>query len=330
MNGLVIDPFNYCEDGGLFPGIAREVDDLENIDTGMSLTDVQNRTSNILPANEPEKVEAISPHELLRYFDAAKSQNVRITSSGDTFELTSELADEKHEYIYSTVDIRPEKLAKDGVFRCFVDKTPGLNVSFVLFYFDESGKRISASILECQRNETAVIPEGTSNIRLGLRILASGSAEIKEIALEHRNLRPAAVLDRPNVLILTNVYPSYDNLYRNGFVHTRVRNYAANGVRASVFCLKENSAQIFSEFENVDIQSGDSELLDVMLASGQYTTVAVHFLDPAMWSVLERHLDRLQVVIWLHGSEVQPWWRREYNYTTPEQLAVAKSKVPKE
>lgn len=324
LNGLAIDPFNYCEDGGRLAGVMGEVDDLENIDTGMTLIDVQDRTSYILPDGEPEQVDAISPRDLLRYFGARGTQNVRITSSGDTFELTSDLADGKHEYIYSTVNIRPEKLTKDGVFRCFVDKTPGLNASFVLSYFDEAGKRIEASILECQRNETAVIPEGTSNIRLGLRVLASGSAEIKAVALEHRNFRPATVLDRPEILILTNTYPSYDNLYRNGFVHTRVRSYAAQGVRASVFCFKENSPQIFSEFENVDVQAGGSELLDVMLTSGQYKTVAVHFLDPSMWAVLKRHLDKIRVVIWLHGSEVQPWWRRKFNYTTPEQLAVAK------
>lgn len=324
LNGLAIDPFNYCEDGGRLAGVAGEVDDLENIDTGMTLIDVQDRVSHILPDSEPEQVDAISPQDLLRYFDARGTQNVRITSSGDTFELTSDLADGKHEYIYSTIDIRPEKLAKDGMFRCFADKTPGLNVSFVLFYFDEAGKRIGASILECLRNETAVIPEGTSNIRLGLRVLASGSAEIKQVALQHRNFRPATVLDRPNILILTNTYPSYDNLYRNGFVHTRVRSYAAQGVRASVFCLKENSPQVFSEFENVDVQAGGSELLDVMLASGQYKTVAVHFLDPSMWAVLKHHLDKLKIVVWVHGAEVQPWWRREYNYNTPEQLAVAK------
>lgn len=324
VNGLAIDPFNYCENGGLFADVASKVDDLDNIDTGLALIDIQDRASRILPAQEKDQAPSISPQDLLRYFDSRGTKNVRITSSGDTFELSSDLADGKHEYIYSTVDIRPEKLAKDGTFRCFVDKTPGLNVSFVLFYFDETGKRIGASILECQRNETAAIPEGTSSIRLGLRVLASGSAEIKEIALEHRNFRPAAVLDRPDILILTNTYPSYDNLYRNGFVHTRVRSYAAHGISASVFCLKENSPQTFSEFENIDVQGGDSELLDEMLSSGQYKTVAVHFLDPAMWSVLKRHLDKVRVIVWLHGAEVQPWWRREYNYTTPEQLAVAK------
>ena len=28
--------------------------------------------------------------------------------------------------------------------------------------------------------------------------------------------------------------------------------------------------------------------------------------------------------MWVHGAEVQPWWRRKYNYTTPEELEVAK------
>jgi glycosyltransferase involved in cell wall biosynthesis len=29
-------------------------------------------------------------------------------------------------------------------------------------------------------------------------------------------------------------------------------------------------------------------------------------------------------LVWLHGAEIQPWWRREYNYTTPLELERAK------
>jgi len=50
----------------------------------------------------------------------------------------------------------------------------------------------------------------------------------------------------------------------------------------------------------------------------------VHFLDPTMWAVLEPFLDRLQVIVWMHGVEAQAWHRRLFNYRTPEQLEQAK------
>jgi glycosyltransferase involved in cell wall biosynthesis len=63
-----------------------------------------------------------------------------------------------------------------------------------------------------------------------------------------------------------------------------------------------------------------------MLASGRYKRVLVHFLDSAMWDVLQHHVDRIKVLVWVHGAEIQPWHRREFDHQTKEQRAVARRK----
>src|SRR5690606_40481318 len=57
-----------------------------------------------------------------------------------------------------------------------------------------------------------------------------------------------------------------------------------------------------------------AELLDATLASGQISHVLVHILDQKMWKVLEKYVDRVKVTVWAHGSEIQAWWRREFEF----------------
>ncbi len=43
-----------------------------------------------------------------------------------------------------------------------------------------------------------------------------------------------------------------------------------------------------------------------------------------MWKSVRAHHRGRRVVVWLHGAEVQPWWRRSYNYQSDQELDVAK------
>ena len=65
-------------------------------------------------------------------------------------------------------------------------------------------------------------------------------------------------------------------------------------------------------------------MLRRLLITGHYRHVLVHFLDADMWAVLREFIDQVKVTVWLHGSEIQPWWRRKFNYTTDEMLEEAK------
>jgi glycosyltransferase involved in cell wall biosynthesis len=126
-------------------------------------------------------------------------------------------------------------------------------------------------------------------------------------------------------LLVTNHYPSYDDLYRNGFVHTRVRAYAENGIKVDIFRLRKDEPISWHEFQNADVTTGSQNALRKMLKSGRYRHVLVHFLDPNMWDVLKDFIDDIRVTIWVHGAEIHPWYRRKYNIETPEQEEKAKA-----
>ena len=66
-----------------------------------------------------------------------------------------------------------------------------------------------------------------------------------------------------------------------------------------------------------------------MLSSWRYKRVLVHFLDDTMWAVLQHHIARIPVIVWVHGAEIQPWHRRDFNHHTEGQRDIAKRQSDK-
>lgn len=329
-HGLAIDEFNYCRHGADKEQqalVSRRVDDLPDLNTGISIDELLARAERIAPqANSHDEGSVITGKQLASYFTKASSPAIKMTVDGDCWRIDSTLADGKHEYVYATIEHSLESLGFDNQLKIYLDTTPGLNIQLVIFFLDAQKQKISHVIKHANRNQEAEIPTGTSKIRFGLRFYAGGSAEIKGLVLGHRNLQPAELLGHGKHLVLTNHYPSYDELYRNGFVHSRVQAYRERGIKCDVFRLRSKEAVSYHEFEDIDVITGAQEVLHQMLSSGQYKSVLVHFLDPSMWEVLQQHIDNIKVVIWVHGAEIQPWHRRKCNYKTDDECNIAKMK----
>jgi glycosyltransferase involved in cell wall biosynthesis len=138
--------------------------------------------------------------------------------------------------------------------------------------------------------------------------------------------RPSVVIPRAKCLVISKQYPDYTDLYRYGFLHSRLRAYRADGVMTDLFRFSLDDQHAYREFENIDLLSGDLELLQTCIATGGYDHVLVHLLDNKMWSVLERHLDNLRVTVWVHGAEIQAWQRRAYEFEGMSDEEVARKK----
>jgi glycosyltransferase involved in cell wall biosynthesis len=93
-----------------------------------------------------------------------------------------------------------------------------------------------------------------------------------------------------------------------------------------VFRLRQGEGLSFHEFEGVDAITGSAAALQKLLSQGQYQSVLVHFLSKDMWDVLKHHVVHTKVVVWVHGAEIQPWHRRDFNNDTEEQRNLAKAK----
>ena len=327
---LATDAFNYCEDAlrdGATPQIVAEtVDDLPGLDCGLPLQDLLTYAENTLPSVLPDQTDpTISGAKLAATMPPVRDGSVTWTCEGDQWEVTSKLADSKHVYIYQSNLHKPaDVISANGQLKLHLEASAGLNLYWVIFFLDAKKQKIEHKLITANRNHALDLPEGTTWLRFGLRVYSGGFGSIRKLVLGEQRSAPLDVMGASPYLVLTNHYPSYNDLYRNGFVHSRVSSYQEAGTRVDVFRMRPDEALTYHEFANVDCMTGSAEQLDHMLASGRYKHVLVHFLDPVMWEVLQKHLDQVKVTIWLHGSEVQPWWRRAYNYTTDAEIAAAK------
>jgi glycosyltransferase involved in cell wall biosynthesis len=325
--GLAIDEFNYCEQGTAVDSalVREQVDDLPGLNTGLSIDNLLEWAERIAPeSTRHDECPRLTGPQLAGDFGKRPSGAITLAVDARSWRVGSTLPDGKHEYLYATVDHSLEELGFTDQLKVYFDVTPGLNVQLVIQFLDAQKQKISHVIQQANRNQEAAIPPETDRIRFGLRFYAGGDAEIKGLALGHRNLQPAEIIGQAEHLLVTNQYPSYEDLYRNGFVHTRVAAYAARGTTVDVFRLRPDEAVSYHEFEDVNVITGSQEALHQMLSSGRYKTVLVHFLDPAMWEVLQHHSARINVIVWVHGVEIQPWHRRDFNHETKEQRVVAK------
>lgn len=325
--GLSIDEFNYCKNGGwdLDSTQARQVNDLEHLNEGISLKELIRRAEAIQPAETTDSDEpAWAGDHLSTLFAEPKHGMIKLRAQQKSLCIESSLVDRKQEYLYANADFTPEQLGWNDHALFHLDVTPGLNVQLTLLFLDAQKQRISHVVKGANRNHEVPIPMGTKWIRLGLRIYAAGTAEVRGLVLAHRALRPAEVIGRAEHLVLTNHYPSYDDLYRNGFVHSRVIAYKERDVCVDIFRLRTDEALSYHEYQDVDCITGSTEALHKLLAQGCYKSVLVHFLDAEMWQVLQHYVDRTRIVVWVHGSEVQPWHRRDYNFTSEHERDTAK------
>ena len=325
-HGLAIDEFNYCEQGAAADSalVRDQVDDLPGLNTGISIDNLLERAERIAPdSNRHEDFQMLTGKQLAADFDKMPSGAITLVVDDQSWLVDSTLPDGKHEYLYATVDHSLNELGFTDKLKVYFDVTPGLNIQLAIQFLDVKKQKISHVVTQSIRNQEAVIPPGTDRVRFGLRFCASGSAAVKGLVLGHRNLQPSELIGQAEQLVLTNHYPSYSDLYRNGFVHTRVRAYEARAVRCDVFRLRTDEAVSYHEFEDVNVITGSQEALQKLLIGGRYKSVLVHFLDEEMWQVLQLHIGQVKMFVWVHGAEIQPLHRRD-NFENEQQRDAAK------
>lgn len=325
-SGLAVDPFNYCmhgQRGDDLLTVAARVDDL-HADTGLS-GDELIRTAEAIPPAEFDQ--STLPNwkaaKLIQMFGRSRHAQISIEAQEHGLRIASSLPEGAHEYVYGSEQLPIAPVVAKGTIDTYLDATPGLDVQYVFLFLDDGNRKIGHAIHTANRNHTAAVPLGTAYLRMGWRIRGSGSVTIRSLLWGHRVLEPARLLGRGDILVVTNQYPAYDNLYRNAFVHSRVKAYRERGIRVDVFRLRASETTSYHEFQNVDVVTGGAKALRRLLDGGRYKSVLVHFLSEEMWGVLEGYR-RLRVIVWLHGSEIQAWHRRGYNYQSDQERAKAR------
>lgn len=316
---LALDEFNYCRscDSYDVEAVARCVDDLELINQGLSLEkDISNIASHI---KQPEKavqttLPQISATALAQRIPKSQDPLIQWNMKRGAFHIVSKLAAEKFVYIYSRrIYTRAEmNMVLNSQFK--LECETSCQLKSVFEFQDADGKKIAHSMNAAGDYNSLAIPEHCTQIRFGLRVQGPGEASIKRLVLGNYGQKPAAIISTSPYLVLTKQYPDYDDLYKYGFLHTRLRAYKDAGLNVDVFRITNEDGNTYREFEDVDIVSGDAGLLDATLSTGQYRNVLVHLLDAKMWDVLSKYLDNIHVTVWVHGAEIQVWQRRQFEF----------------
>ncbi|MFM5413696.1 glycosyltransferase [Aeromonas dhakensis] len=321
-----VDEFNYCMNGA---EVAERFDAFNTLtlETGYGLAELNQIAENCQPfEHSVDELPALHATTLNELLVPAKNTQVSAVMENGLLTLSSSLPDGKHEYWYAKREHQLSELnVQDGKLRLHMETTPGLNLQFVLFFMDSNKERLSHVVKPANRNVEIPLPSGTVSVKFGLRIYAAGSASLSSLILDFKPQTPCQQLACNPYLVITNNYPSYNDLYKNAFVHSRVKAYKEAGVACDVFRFKADTALSYHEFEDIDVTTGGAEALEVQLRHGRYKHIVIHFIDRGIWDVIKQHLDQVQVTVWTHGADIQSYERRAFLYDTPEQHAKARS-----
>ncbi|WP_353080919.1 glycosyltransferase family 4 protein [Tessaracoccus lapidicaptus] len=115
-------------------------------------------------------------------------------------------------------------------------------------------------------------------------------------------------------LVVANAYPATDAIYRNPFVHRRVKDYQAAGLDVEVFAVGPAVPRGYTYvYDGVTVHVGNVAEYGSYLDEQPVRKVLIHFAHDYMLEPLRaRHRD-IPVHVWVHGFETEQWHRRWFN-----------------
>lgn len=322
---FTIDEFNYCADYS--EDSCAYVDDLEIYDKGIPLAQIERSAEKISPQDTSgSSVETILGSTLAGQLKSSK--NVICETVDHDLKITSQLQNSVHEYIFTAVNYPLKGLVQGNVLQIKFDAEGDLDCICACVFYDSNGEKIEPQYPRVKALSNLTVPSNASSLKIGFRAKGKGSYTVHKVIFGN-NIASVdtkqCLLFRSDVLVISNQYPAPEALYRNMFVHKRMLCYKADGRVFDVMRMNPQSQDIYREFEGINVIDGGQNMLASMLDSGKIRTVCIHFLDSMMWDVLKDYANQVRILVWCHGSEIQPWWRRDYNYHTKAELEHAKA-----
>lgn len=322
---FAVDRFNYCENFSE-NNVCELASDLTVYDQGLSINKINEVAEKIHVPMLDESSKCLDYKDLLE-LDLRGDSRILLNEIHRKVKVTSELPENTHGYFYINTNIAIGEYIKDGRLTIMFNGESSMNIMGVAMLLNQKGEKIEVKTIALNRKLVFEnISDDAMFVRVGYRLRESGFASLTDILIGE-NYRSSIVnggyLSRSDTLILTNHYPSADDLYKNAFVQTRVQGYKSEGYLVDVMRMYPYSNNGYREYAGINITEGHEDTLDSILCCSNINTVCVHFLDFDMWKVLKQHLSKVHLIIWSHGADIKPWWRREFNFT-PETIEKGK------
>ena len=295
------------------------------IKTGHDYIHVLSQAELITPNQENTTGNYFSSAEIYQQICDANRENVEVEFKDGKTVITSSLGQGEFTYLYWHDFMKPEDIGvKKNKGILYFDSSPGLRMMVAVIYYDKNRNKLGSDMSLANSNVELEVPKGTVELRLAFRIYQQGISEVNSLDLFNHNVTPEKIFTNNDVLVVSNNYPSYKEKYRNGFLHSRVVKYREENLEVDVFVLKQGSETSFREYEGTNIIEGSVQALENILQCGNHQKILVHFLEPLMWDIISKYADSKQIIVWIHGSEIQPWHRRKFNYLSKEDEDKAK------
>ncbi len=113
-------------------------------------------------------------------------------------------------------------------------------------------------------------------------------------------------------ILITPGYPSKEDLYNNGFVHSRVKSYIEKGIDIDVFCINKKCQKDY-EFDGIKVIQGNYDKMQKILKKEKYKKILIHFAWAKTFKKIMAVSRKTPIIIWVHGVEALGWYRRLFN-----------------
>lgn len=141
-----------------------------------------------------------------------------------------------------------------------------------------------------------------------LYVPANSKTIIKKLSIEENGVEINYDDFNGDTLVISPGYPSDDNKYNCGFVHTRVLEYKKMNWNVDV--VEINAYLNYGKYiyQGVDVTTGNFFFLRCLLQKKKYKKILIHFFDNNYANVLESvDLSNTMLYFFLHGAETLYW-----------------------
>jgi len=114
-------------------------------------------------------------------------------------------------------------------------------------------------------------------------------------------------------LVIAPGYPSEENKYNNGFVHSRVKLYLENNIDVVVFSYTDGDLDKY-EYEGVTVYKGDKNAYIKFLTDNKFDKYLIHFGYRRVVKPLISIYPEAKILMWVHGAEALGWYRRFFAF----------------
>lgn len=110
-----------------------------------------------------------------------------------------------------------------------------------------------------------------------------------------------------DLVIVNNLYPSYENIYAHAYVHTRTKLYKKQGVNPIVVVLSYVIAPIETYvYDNQMVIKCSREGFEFLFGNDNDFVYGIHFLNESIYNALNYVSRPNKKVVWFHGSDSLP------------------------